>query len=113
MPSIKLYQGRISQIDEMRSSRNGGIFKRVYFQIKDMEKSTPENKVYFWAKTDLVPSYRNYSRWEKNLYKGNVLKNLQLKTSDTVDADSFPVLMGNLPNEPERMPALQKELWKN
>lgn len=111
MATIKLYTARISQIDEMKSSRNGGIFKRVYFQVKDMEKSTPENKVYFWSKTDLVPTYRNYERWSKYLHKGNVLSNLQLKTNITIDADSFPVFEGNKPEEPV-MVALQKKLWK-
>lgn len=110
MSDIRTYTARISLIDEMKSSRNGGAFKRVYFQVKD-PISTPEKKVYFWAKTDLVPSYRNYKRWSELLKKGNVLSNLELKTENTIDADSFPKFLGNKDQEPEIAP-LQKSLWK-
>ncbi len=109
---MKLYTARISQMDQLKMSRNGGeqAYTRVYFQVKDMEKSTPENKVYFWAKTDIVPGFRNYERWSRLLQKGNVLSNLQMKTKDTIDADSFPVLLGNKQEEPT-MVMLQKSLW--
>lgn len=109
--SDKTYIARISMIDEMKSSRNGGAFKRIYFQVKDPIKSTPENKVYFWAKTDLVPSYRNYKRWSEHLRKGNIFDNLILRKDNTIDADSFPNFLGNREEEPEIAP-LQKSLFK-
>lgn len=114
---MQLYQGRIKEVDEMKASRNGGAFKRVYFQMRvpdsmlDLKVGEPVPKKYFWAKTDLVLTYRNYKRWENLLKPGNVLKNLFLKTENTVDADCFPELMGNLEREPEIIP-LQKSLWK-
>ena len=99
----------------MKASRNGGAFLRVYFQMKEknlkLEVGEPVPKKYFWAKTDLVPGYRNYKRWEELLKVGNVLKNLQLKTENTVNADSFPELLGNKEEEPEIEP-LQTSMWK-
>lgn len=112
---MQLYQGRIKEVDQMKASRNGGAFLRVYFQMKvpnlEMKIGEPVPKKYFWAKTDLVPGYRNFARWEHLLKPGNVVKNIFLKTENTVDADSFPELMGNLEREPEIIP-LQKSLWK-
>lgn len=110
---MKTFTARISQMDQLKVSRNGGeqAYTRVYFQVKDQDKSTPEKKVYFWAKTDIVPGFRNYNRWKDLMIKGNVLKNLQMKTKDTIDADSFPVLVGHRQDEPV-MVALQKSLWK-
>lgn len=109
---IQLYQGRIKEIDDLKESRNGGAYKRVYFQMKiPISKWKSGDKKYFWAKTDLVLTYRNYPRWEKFLEVGNVLSKLQLKTENTVDADSYPVLLGKLEREPEISP-LQKSLWK-
>jgi hypothetical protein len=45
---MKLYTARISQIDEMKHSRNGGeqAFLRVYFQVKDDEKSTGKQSLF-------------------------------------------------------------------
>ena len=111
---MEIHTGRVSQIDQMKASRNGGAFLRVYFQMRippkvEFGKTIP--KSYFWAKTDLVPGVRNFKRWDGLAVKGNVLKNLQLKTENTVDADSFPELVGNLDREPDIIP-LQKSLWK-
>lgn len=114
---MQLYQGRIKEVDQMKSSRNGGAFLRVYFQMKvpdsmlDLKVGEPVPKKYFWAKTDLVPTYRNFNRWKDLLKSGNVLDNLFLKTENTVDADCFPKLKGNLEREPDIIP-LQKSLWK-
>lgn len=112
---MKIMTGRISQIDEMKSSRNKGqAFLRVYFQMRNppkLEFGKEIPKSYFWAKTDLVPSFRNFKRWEDLLKVGNVLDLLQMKTDDTVDADSFPKLLGNLDREPDIVP-LQKSLWR-
>lgn len=113
---MQLYTARIKEVDEMKSSRNGGAFLRVYFQVKvphlDLEIGEPVPKKYFWAKTDLVPTYRNYERWKHLLKPGTVVKNIYLKTEDTIDADSYPILVGNLEREPEMAP-LQKSLWKS
>lgn len=44
---MRIYTARISQIDQLKMSRNGGeqAYTRVYFQVKDEEKSTPEKVV--------------------------------------------------------------------
>lgn len=80
--------GKIVKIDELKQSRNRGeIFKRVYFEIAMVDGSTK------WAKTDLVPSFRNYKHWKDMLIVGNVLTGLRLKQNQTVDADCRPTLI--------------------
>jgi hypothetical protein len=43
-----------------------------------------------WAKTDLVPSFRNYAGWKEYLEVGMRLTNLRMKSKYEVDADSVP-----------------------
>ena len=77
---------KIIKIDIIKRSFNEGeAFKRIYF-LDEKKK---------WFKTDLVPTFRNYHRWQKLLKVGNVLFNLRLKGEDTIDADSFPILKEN------------------
>lgn len=75
--------GEIIKILPFKKSRNEGVYLRVEFKLKDGK----------WAKTDLVPGFRNYRRWKNLLKIGNWLSNLHLKDSQTVDADSFPHLL--------------------
>ncbi len=85
--------GVIEKIDPLKQSFSGAVsFIRVYFKIKDEEKAGE----FIWAKTDVVPSFRNYARWEKVLKVGNVLSHLTFKEDKTVDADSRFVLLGNI-----------------
>ena len=70
--------GTIKKIDSLKQSRNKlQVFYRVYFEMQNISTVKKE-----WAKTDVVPQFRNYPRW-KNLLKDDV----------TVDADSFPSLI--------------------
>jgi len=50
---------------------------------------------YFWAKTDIVPNFRNYHRWKDIMQVGNVITGLKMRKPDEVDADSRPKLLGN------------------
>ncbi len=76
--------GEITRVDQFKRSRNeGDIFIRVTFKMEDGG----------WAKTDIVPTFRNYWRWRKLLRVGNTLFNLTLKDPETVDADSKPYLL--------------------
>lgn len=77
-------RGRITKIDLIKKSYTGD-YQRVYFQL--------ENGAF--AKTDLVSSFRNYSRWKPFLKVGIVLGNLNIKEKGkvtTVNADSYPMI---------------------
>ncbi len=76
-------------IDVMKSSRNKGEFyKRIYFKLKVKEGE------FIFAKTDVVPSFRNYKNWKGIMEVDNVLDGLILKADKTVDADSRPKWVG-------------------
>lgn len=76
---------KITKIDEMKLSHNEGeAFRRVYFRVKEKMDS----KESIWAKTDLVPTFRNYGKWKDILKVGNILSGIKMKTKDAVDADS-------------------------
>lgn len=80
--------GLITKIDQPKESRNPmQVFYRVYFRMLD------EHRKVFWAKTDLVTSFRNFSRWKPYLKIGFLLNGLRLKGKETVDADSYPSLI--------------------
>jgi len=70
----------ISKIHPIEYSRNRGSYIRVEFKLEDGS----------WAKTDLVPSFRNYERWRNLLKVGMDLDNITIKKRCEVDADSFP-----------------------
>lgn len=83
--------GQIYKIDQLKVSRNKGeVFYRVYFNMKGAMDGH-----YFWAKTDIVPHFRNYSRWKDILQIGNIITGLKMRRTDEVDADSTPKLLGN------------------
>ena len=76
-------KGTITKIDLPKYSRTNGQFIRVYFQLED----------HTWTKTDLVISYRNFSRWKNLLEVGLDLEGLELKSKGEVNADSYPILI--------------------
>ena len=73
-------KAEITKIHPTKTSRNGHSFIRVEFKL-DTGK---------WAKTDLVPTFRNFKRWKPFLDKGigTFLTGVKLKDNGTVDADS-------------------------
>jgi hypothetical protein len=73
-------RGTISKIHPISYSRNGGAYIRLEFKLEDKS----------WAKTDLVPKYRNYERWRNLLQVGTDLVGLTLKKKGEIDADSYP-----------------------
>lgn len=80
--------GIITRIDQPKESRNPmQVFYRVYFKLIDEHRKT------IWAKTDLVISFRNFSRWKPLLKVGNLLDGLKLRSAETVDADSYPIFI--------------------
>lgn len=81
-------RGKITKIDNLKSSRNAGqAFTRVYFKVK---RGVGD---FVWAKTDIVPTFRNYARWKPFLEVGTILDGLILRADNTVDADSHPVFV--------------------
>lgn len=84
-------RGKITKIDQLKSSRNSGqAFTRVYFKVK---RGVGD---FIWAKTDIVPSFRNYQRWKPFLQVGTILDGLVLRGNNTIDADSRPVLVSKV-----------------
>ena len=75
--------GEIIKILPYKKSRNEGIYLRVEFKMEGGG----------WSKTDLVPGFRNYNLWKNIAKVGNKLGNLKMKDSQTVDADSHPILL--------------------
>lgn len=66
-------------------SRTESIYQRITFILEDGS----------WAKTDIVQGYRNSARWQAIIQSGpgTVVKNLILKRSGEVNADSYPVIV--------------------
>lgn len=96
--------GEITKIHQTKESRNRGtVYLRLTFNMFKNDGTT------YWAKTDLVSSFRNYARWKALLQVGNVLGNLDMKDDNTVDADSFPRLVRT--NQPKEKPAEQGKLF--
>ena len=73
-------KGKIIKIHPLKSSRTEKSFIRVEFLLDNGE----------WAKTDLVPSYRNYARWKPFMGIDVFVDNLKLRRKGEVDADSYP-----------------------
>ena len=75
-------KAEIIKIHRLKSSKTEASFIRVEFKMEDGS----------WAKTDIVPVYRNYKRWKPLLAKGvgTQLDNLKLRREGEVDADSYP-----------------------
>jgi hypothetical protein len=72
-----------------------GRYRRVHFTAEDGTHCL----------TDLVPTFRNYQRWEPLLEVGNKLTNLVLMDTGKIDGDSHPELV-----QPEPDPQMEFEL---
>lgn len=97
--------GQIYKIDQLKMSRNKGeVFYRVYFNMKGAMEGHK-----FWAKTDIVPSFRNYTKWRDLLKVGNILSGIQMRRPDEVNADSNPKLLGWKEPKAEVLPLETKE----
>lgn len=80
--------GKITKIDPLKqSSHKNQYYQRVYFQMFNSDGTTS------WNKTDLVPTFVNFSRWKNLLKVGNVLSNLGFRSDMSINADSRPVLI--------------------
>jgi hypothetical protein len=91
---VQAMKGVITRIDK-RKWGNGADFIRVSFELEGG----------IFSMTDLCPTYRNFSRWEKLLKVGNVLDGLdtiKLSKRTGVDADSRPRLVGTRQPEPKQ-----------
>ena len=92
-------KAKIIKIDPLKESRNkGNSYRRVYFQVKDFEidrEKAVVKTVTKWAKTDLVPKFRNYKKWVPVLKVGNILEGIRMKGESTVDADSNITVLYN------------------
>lgn len=99
-------RGKITKIDVLKHSISGSVsYTRVYFELYMLEGKK-------FAKTDLVPTFRNYKRWKDYLKIGTVLEGLRIKTDGkvfTVDADSYPTLV-SWGEEPKIVPEQSKLL---
>ena len=74
--------GELLKILTAKVSRNGNTYIRLTFKMTDGG----------WAKTDICPGFRNYSRW-KNVLKANpatLIKGLILKRPGEINADCAP-----------------------
>jgi hypothetical protein len=77
-------KAKIIKIDPLKESRTEKSFRRIYFTLENGK----------WAKTDVVPSYRNYARWKPiiNLYESGAevfIDGVSLRQEAEVDADSY------------------------
>lgn len=77
-------KGTLVRILPLTLSRSEGAYYRLEFKLENGE----------WAATDIVTKYRNYSRWAPiiKLGVGTTLENLELKASNKVDGDSYPIV---------------------
>lgn len=73
----------IIKILPIKKSQTEGAYIRVEFKGENGS----------WYKTDLVPGYRNYIKWAKVLKVGNRVFNVELKDSQTINADSQVMLL--------------------
>ena len=76
-------RAKILKIDPLKSSRAEKQYRRIYFILEDGT----------WAKSDIVPAYRNFRNWKTiiELVDAGALifvEGLELRTKTEVDADS-------------------------
>src|SRR3990167_9554317 len=74
--------GKIIKIDALKESRAEKSFRRIYFLLEDGS----------WAKTDIVPVYRNYKNWKALISMfdlGNIIfvDGLEFRNKGEIDAD--------------------------
>jgi len=73
----------VTKIHDLKESRTEHSFIRIEFLLENGE----------WAKTDIVPAYRNYKNWKTiiqlfKLQEKVYVDNLFLKEKNEVNADS-------------------------
>jgi hypothetical protein len=75
-------RGKITKIHEPQTSRLEHTFIRIEFLMEDGS----------WAKTDVVPSYRNYRFWKMFIETGShsFVENLEYRAKGEIDADCRP-----------------------
>lgn len=95
----KTERGKITSILDKKQG-NGADYRRVNFEMENGK----------WAKTDLVPGYKNYPFWLKDkegrvlLRVGTTLGNLQRLDAKTINADSRPFFISFEPYVPKPLP---------
>lgn len=95
-----MIKATIKKIHPLKQSRNGNAFVRVEFQLDNGS----------WAKTDLCPDFRNFSRWDDILKagEGTTVGGLFLKKKGEVNADSYPYI-SKIPLSVQEKPKLEVE----
>lgn len=79
----KKMKAKIIRIDPLKPSRSEKMFRRVYFLLDNGA----------WAKTDIVPAYRNFKNWKRliELFDAGAVvfvDGITLRRPTEVDADS-------------------------
>ena len=68
-----------------------------YFRVQMKDVDTGE-----FYQTDIVPSFRNFSKWRGKLEEGNVLDGMRLKSPGKIDADGGCYLHSKSPAPPKQ-----------
>ena len=73
-------KGKITKIHPLKESRTQHSYYRIEFLLENGE----------WAKTDIVPAYRNYRNWKLFITtnSANFVEGLILRKKGEIDADS-------------------------
>ena len=76
-------KAKIIKIDPLKMSRAEKAYRRVYFTLEDGS----------WAKTDIVPVYRNFKNWKRliDLFEAGAvvfIEGIEIRKKGEVDADS-------------------------
>ena len=77
-------KAKIVGIDPLKTSRAEKAYRRIYFTLEDGS----------WAKSDVVPAYRNFRIWKPiiQLFEAGAvvfLDGIMLRQPNEVDADSL------------------------
>ncbi len=77
-------KAKIVKIDPLKTSRAEKSYRRIYFTLEDGS----------WAKSDIVPAYRNFRIWKPiiQLFEAGAvvfLDGVELRQPNEVDADSL------------------------
>jgi hypothetical protein len=77
-------KAKIIGVDPLKESRAEKSFRRVYFLMEDGK----------WAKSDIVPAYRNFKIWKPIilLFESGAtvfLEGIEMRQPQEVDADSI------------------------
>lgn len=77
-------KAKIIKIDLLKTSRAEKAYRRIYFTLEDGS----------WAKSDIVPAYRNFKIWKPiiQLFEAGAvvfLDGVELRQPHEIDADSL------------------------